>query len=111
VTDHPSTRPSDPELDVRGLPKPDKHPTIFAAYAALEVGESFMLVNDHDPKHLRQEFDAALPGGFDWDYVNQQPRDWRIRITRLTAASPPTGHLDQPVAIDTDGYRSRPRVD
>ncbi|MFZ1177941.1 MAG: DUF2249 domain-containing protein, partial [Mycobacterium sp.] len=32
------------ELDVRQLRKPDKHPTIFATYAALSVGESFVLV-------------------------------------------------------------------
>jgi hypothetical protein len=37
------------ELDVRQLRKPDKHPTIFATYAALPVGESFVLVNNHDP--------------------------------------------------------------
>lgn len=42
------------ELDVRGLRKPDKHPAIFQAYSALEVEGSVDLVNDHDPKHLRE---------------------------------------------------------
>ena len=56
------------ELDVRQLRKPDKHPTIFTAYAALAVGESFVLVNNHDPKHLRAEFDIDHPGSYDWDY-------------------------------------------
>jgi uncharacterized protein (DUF2249 family) len=46
---------ADNELDVRQLRKPDKHPTIFATYAALAVGESFVLVNNHDPKHLHEE--------------------------------------------------------
>ncbi|MGH3125169.1 MAG: DUF2249 domain-containing protein [Streptosporangiaceae bacterium] len=51
----------DRELDVRPLPKPDKHPAIFGAYEALAAGESFILVNNHDPRHLRDEFDADHP--------------------------------------------------
>ncbi len=46
---------ADNELDVRQLRKPDKHPTIFATYAALAVGESFVLVNNHDPKQQRRQ--------------------------------------------------------
>ena len=41
------------ELDVRSMRKPDKHPAIFQAFDALAVGESFVLVNNHDPRHLR----------------------------------------------------------
>ncbi len=44
------------EVDVRALRTPDKHPAIFQAYAAVGVGESLVLVNDHDPRHLRDEF-------------------------------------------------------
>ena len=35
---------ADNELDVRQLRKPDKHPTIFAAYPDLPVGGSFLYV-------------------------------------------------------------------
>ena len=77
------------QLDVRPLAKPDKHPTIFATYHALTVGGSFVLVNDHDPKHLHEEFDANHPGGFGWDYLSREPRDWRIRITKLTTTPLP----------------------
>lgn len=52
------------ELDVRQLRKPDKHSTIFTGYAALAVGEAFVLVNNHDPKHLRAEFDVDYPGSY-----------------------------------------------
>ncbi|MFB9830790.1 DUF2249 domain-containing protein [Actinoallomurus acaciae] len=77
------------ELDVRPLRKPDKHPTIFAAYAALDVGESFVLVNDHDPRHLREEFETDHAGGFAWEYLDREPRNWRIRITKLTSTPLP----------------------
>lgn len=77
------------ELDVRPLRKPDKHPTIFATYAALPVGGSFVLVNDHDPKHLREEFETEHPGGYRWEYRNREPRNWRIQITKLAATPLP----------------------
>jgi uncharacterized protein (DUF2249 family) len=80
---------ADNELDVRRLHKPDKHPTIFATYAALTVGQSFVLVNNHDPKHLRAEFDADHPGSYGWEYVEKGPKVWRIRISKLTSTPLP----------------------
>ncbi|MEO6203814.1 MAG: DUF2249 domain-containing protein [Mycobacteriales bacterium] len=77
------------ELDVRQLRKPDKHPAIFAAYAELVVGESFVLVNDHEPKHLRDEFEVEQPGSHLWEYIQQGPDAWRIRITKLASTSLP----------------------
>lgn len=76
-------------LDVRPLAKPDKHPTIFATYRALTVGDSFVLINDHDPKHLHEEFAADHSGSFGWDYLSREPRDWRIRITKLATTPLP----------------------
>jgi uncharacterized protein (DUF2249 family)/quercetin dioxygenase-like cupin family protein len=77
------------ELDVRQLPKPEKHPTIFTTYAGLSVGDSFVLVNNHDPKHLHDEFEADHAGSYGWEYVEKGPRVWRIRITKLTATPLP----------------------
>ena len=80
---------TDQELDVRPLRKPDKHPAIFQAYDALTAGESFALVNNHDPQHLRDEFDADHPGSYGWDYLNTGPGTWRIRITKLASTPLP----------------------
>lgn len=89
------------ELDVRTLRKPDKHPTIFATYAELAVGSSFVLVNDHDPAHLHEEFETELAGSYDWVYLSKQPSDWRIRITKITSTALPrvlvnSGDFDDP---------------
>jgi uncharacterized protein (DUF2249 family)/quercetin dioxygenase-like cupin family protein len=89
------------ELDVRATPKPDKHPLIFEAYDALPVGGSFVLVNDHDPKHLREEFEAAHPGGHGWEYLSRERRNWRIRITRL-ASTPLPRVLADTAALGSD---------
>jgi uncharacterized protein (DUF2249 family) len=83
------------ELDVRPLRKPDKHPTIFARYAILPPGGSFVLVNDHDPKHLRQEFEADHPDSFGWEYLTREPPNWRVRITKR-ASTPLPGSWSTP---------------
>lgn len=70
------------ELDVRVIPPREKHPTIFACFEALAPGESFVLVNDHDPFPLRYQFEAQRPGQFGWQYLEQGPVVWRVEISR-----------------------------
>jgi uncharacterized protein (DUF2249 family) len=77
------------ELDVRQVPKPQRHPLIFDRFAALSPAGSFVLVNSHDPKHLRQEFDRDHPGTYSWVYLETGPTAWRIQITKLTGADLP----------------------
>ena len=79
---------ADPELDVRGLPKPDKHPAIFAAFEHLPVGVAFVLVDNHDPKHLREQFDADYAGAHGWEYLQKGPV-WRIHNFKLAATALP----------------------
>jgi len=76
-------------LDVRTVRKPDKHPQIFEQFDALAVGESFVLINNHDPKHLREEFATDHPGEFSWQYLQRGPERWEIRITRLASTPLP----------------------
>jgi uncharacterized protein (DUF2249 family) len=70
------------ELDVRVIPPREKHPTIFQTFDALQPGESFVLVNDHDPFPLRYQFEAERTGSFGWDYLEQGPQVWRVQISR-----------------------------
>ena len=67
-------------LDVREMPPRERHPTILSTFDGLASGEAFELVNDHDPKPLRYQFDAELPGAFTWEYLEEGPQDWRVRI-------------------------------
>ncbi len=69
-------------VDVRHLPTGEKHPTIFGAFDRLAVGEAFVLLNDHDPRPLRFQFDAQRPGRFTWEYLEEGPEEWSIRISR-----------------------------
>jgi uncharacterized protein (DUF2249 family)/quercetin dioxygenase-like cupin family protein len=79
----------EPQLDVRSMRKPDKHPKIFQRFDALGVGESFVLINNHDPKHLREEFETDHAGEFGWEYLQRGPGRWEIRISRLASTPLP----------------------
>jgi uncharacterized protein (DUF2249 family) len=70
-------------LDVRALAPAQRHEKIFATYGALGPGTAFVLVNDHDPKPLRYQFDAQHAGRYRWDYLQAGPDVWRVRIGRI----------------------------
>jgi uncharacterized protein (DUF2249 family) len=69
-------------IDVRRIARGGRHPRVFARYARLAPGEAFILVNNHDPKPLRREFEAIHAGAFSWDYLQAGPDEWRVRIGR-----------------------------
>src|SRR5690606_6365947 len=70
------------QLDVRLIPPREKHPTIFSTFDALDAGEAFVLINDHDPFPLRYQFQAERPNGFGWKYLEEGPQVWRVEISK-----------------------------
>ncbi len=75
---------TDQVLDVREIPPARRHALIFETFEALTEGAGFELVNDHDPKPLYYQLAAERPGTFTWDYQEQGPEVWRVRIGRST---------------------------
>nr|WP_038037818.1 DUF2249 domain-containing protein [Thermorudis peleae] len=69
-------------LDVREIPPVRRHELIFETYEQLQPGQAFILVNDHDPRPLYYQFQAEHTGEFTWDYLEQGPVVWRVRIGR-----------------------------
>jgi uncharacterized protein (DUF2249 family) len=51
----------------------------------LQPGESFRLVNDHDPKPLYYQFQAERTDQFGWEYLESGPDTWQVRISRQAA--------------------------
>jgi uncharacterized protein (DUF2249 family) len=70
------------ELDIRSVVPAKRHPMIFEWFDKLQSGESFILVNDHDPKPLYYQFQAERTGTFTWEYLESGPETWRVRIGR-----------------------------
>ena len=79
---------ADTELDVRDEPPARRHQLIFETYGALAPGAAFVLVNDHDPKPLYYQFAAEHAGEFTWDYLEQGPERWQVRIGRPEPSGP-----------------------
>lgn len=69
-------------LDVRTIIPRERHPRIFGTFDSLGAGQAFTLVNDHDPKPLYYQLYAERNGAFDWDYLEEGPEVWRVRITK-----------------------------
>lgn len=73
-------------LDVREMVPKDRHSTIFETFRGLAPGESFVLVNDHEPRPLLYQFQAEHDGEFEWWPLEQGPQAWRVRIVKREAA-------------------------
>ena len=73
-------------IDVRALACEQRHALIFSTFADLPDGAALELVNDHDPRPLRNVFQAQYPGRFGWDYLEQGPATWRVAISKLAPA-------------------------
>lgn len=70
-------------LDIRPIPPPQKHPTIFHTFDGLNVGEDMLLINDHDPRPLQYQFMFEREGKFAWEYIEQGPDVWRVKIGKI----------------------------
>lgn len=62
-----------------------KHPTIFVRFDALQPGESLTIHNDHDPKPLYYQLLGERGNIFIWEYLEQGPILWRVKMTKKTA--------------------------
>ncbi|MCC6343586.1 MAG: DUF2249 domain-containing protein [Bryobacterales bacterium] len=83
--------PNGRALDLRETPRERRHSTVFYAFDQLAVGESFFLINDHDPQPLRAQMEQLRPGELSWAYEARGPYEFRIKVSRvaLAAASAP----------------------
>ncbi|HWH56934.1 MAG TPA: DUF2249 domain-containing protein [Terriglobales bacterium] len=81
------------ELDLRNVPRPQRHPMIFAKFDALLPGASLRLLNDHDPIPLSHQFNTLRPGEALWEYMERSAGNFRIRITRIAPANKPDALL------------------
>jgi uncharacterized protein (DUF2249 family) len=75
------------ELDLRNVERFQRHPLVFAKFDALDVGESFVLINDHDPVPLHGQMEAMRPQQLTWEYIVRGPEIFRIRVSRVATPS------------------------
>lgn len=70
------------QVDVRDMIPRERHPLIFRTFDAMETGDAFELINDHDPKPLYYQFQMERPGEIEWEYLEEGPETWRVKVTK-----------------------------
>ena len=70
------------ELDLRPMPPFERHTKIFEMWDALKPGETLKIINDHDPKPLHYQFEAEYTNKYEWEYEQEGPQDWVIKIIK-----------------------------
>lgn len=76
------------ELDVRQIPVWERHPRILAAFDRLDIGAELHIINDHEPRPLRGEFEQSRPGRYVWLQRMLAPDHWEIVLRRVAAPTP-----------------------
>ncbi|HEY0730992.1 MAG TPA: DUF542 domain-containing protein, partial [Chitinophagaceae bacterium] len=64
-----------------------KHPTVLRKFDDLKAGESFLLINDHDPIPLYYEMKAEKGEVFEWKKIENGPELWKVEITKTADAA------------------------
>ncbi len=70
-------------LDLRSIERPQRHALVFEAVDKLPLGGSLILTNDHDPLHLQRQMEQIRSGEVSWEYLEDGPQDFRVRLTRI----------------------------
>ncbi|MBS1750566.1 MAG: iron-sulfur cluster repair di-iron protein [Bacteroidetes bacterium] len=81
----PLNKEGETVINVPSLEPKLKHPTIFKTFDTLQPGESLIIHNDHDPKPVYYQLLGERGDVFTWEYLQQGPQWWDIRVTRKGA--------------------------
>ncbi len=74
------------ELDVRTYIPIKRHEMLLELFKNLPVDESFIFINDHDPKPLYYEFRSIYGNVVGWEYLQRDPEEWKVKVTRTGAS-------------------------
>lgn len=69
-------------LDVRAIPRSERHPRIFGMLNSLQPGHDLTLTVDHDPLPLYYHLEMHFSGLFGWHYLERGPELWQVKVTR-----------------------------
>jgi len=70
-------------LDLRPMPAFERHEKIFRIWGTLKSGQILRIINDHNPKPLYYQFEAEYKGKYEWEYEQEGPKDWIVKIKRI----------------------------
>lgn len=74
-------------IDIRDTTPLKRQQLMFNGFEALQQGQSFQLLTDHEPKNLREQLQIRSGNGFTWDYLEAGPAVWRVQIGKSAVES------------------------
>lgn len=69
-------------INVQELEPRLRHQTIFQTFEDLKVGESLVIHNNHDPKPVYYQMMEMYGDVFSWEYLEEGPEWWNIKVTK-----------------------------
>ena len=79
----PINRPAAITLDARSLSAATKTEQILENFDKLAIGGALEIVEETDPRALRNEMTQLRPGKFSWDSRNLGSNRWTVRLDRI----------------------------
>ncbi|HEY9085329.1 MAG TPA: DUF2249 domain-containing protein [Candidatus Tyrphobacter sp.] len=79
----PFSRPAAITLDARSLSPAGRTEQILESFDRLQVGSTIEIVEETDPRALRNEMMQLRPGRFSWDARNLGASRWTVRLERI----------------------------
>lgn len=70
-------------IEAQKIPGPVRHATIFKSFDELQEGSSLVIVNNHDPLPLLNQFGEQRADQFTQEYLVQGPTEWQVKITKI----------------------------
>lgn len=74
---------SDVIIDAQSIPGPVRHATIFKTFDDLQDGSALVIVNNHDPLPLLNQFNEQRSNQFTQEYLAHGPTEWKVKITKI----------------------------
>ena len=69
-------------VDLRPIAAHERRPLVFDLFGHMQPGDTLLLTHFHHSTPLLYLLLAESPRGFTWDYLEQGPEVWRIRIRK-----------------------------
>lgn len=73
-------------VDVRSIPRWQRHARIFSAFDALLADQRLVLVSDHEPRPLRSQFEERYGSRYAWMERQLGDGRWEVRVRKVPAS-------------------------
>lgn len=74
-------------MDMRNISEKDQYVRILDTLNNLKSGEEISLITDQSPETIKTQISDTLPNMFQWNYVEDGTRDWKVNVRKVSNIS------------------------